>query len=86
MLLWSLGVLDMRGSKVHLTVAEGFPGPRKDRTEVESTGFPVPRALEGSKKRNPQFWTPIPLWCRLWSPEVDPFFWILPGLSVVAAG
>ena len=23
------------------------------------------------KNKIPQFWTPIPLWCRLWNPELD---------------
>ena len=35
---------------------------------------PPPRAQGGSTKRNPQFWTPILLWCKLESPKVDPFF------------
>ena len=43
--------------------------------------MPAAKALAGSKKWNPQFWTLLHIWCRLQSPnEVDPFFGILPGL------
>ena len=38
--------------------------------------MPIPRAPGGSKS-NPQFWSQILLWCRLWSLEVGSIFWIL---------
>ena len=43
---------------------------------------PTPRALEGSKKTNFQFWSLILVWCRLQSPTVDPFFGSFQGAGL----
>ena len=48
--------------------------PIKNRPLTRRIPPPIPRALGGSKKWDFQFWTPILLWCRLWSPKVDALF------------
>ena len=43
-------------------------------TAEKRQGRVEPRSLGGSQNGNPQFWSLILLWCRLWILKVDPFF------------